>query len=91
MTVSAEPKIDLLSGEFWGGDFHAAMTWMRQNDPLHFDGRVWGATTYELVKDISRQPELFTNSKGIRPDSDALPMMIVSIAICHVYVWWRYF
>jgi Na+/H+ antiporter NhaD/arsenite permease-like protein len=21
----------------------------------------------------------------------ALPMMVVSIAICHVYVWWRYF
>jgi Na+/H+ antiporter NhaD/arsenite permease-like protein len=21
----------------------------------------------------------------------AMPMMIVSIAICHVYVWWRYF
>ena len=20
-----------------------------------------------------------------------MPMMIVSIAICHVYVWWRYF
>jgi Na+/H+ antiporter NhaD/arsenite permease-like protein len=21
----------------------------------------------------------------------AFPMMIVSVAICHVYVWWRYF
>jgi Na+/H+ antiporter NhaD/arsenite permease-like protein len=21
----------------------------------------------------------------------AMPMMIVSVAICHVYVWWRYF
>ena len=21
----------------------------------------------------------------------AFPMMLVSIAICHVYVWWRYF
>jgi hypothetical protein len=20
-----------------------------------------------------------------------MPMMVVSIAICHVYVWWRYF
>jgi cytochrome P450 family 142 subfamily A polypeptide 1 len=76
VTVSAAPEIDLLSGDFWAGDFHAAMTWMRQNDPLHFDGRVWAATTYELVKDISRHPEMFTNSKGIRPDSDALPMMI---------------
>src|SRR5262249_12310238 len=21
----------------------------------------------------------------------AMPMMVVSVAICHVYVWWRYF
>ena len=21
----------------------------------------------------------------------AFPMMVVSVAICHVYVWWRYF
>jgi len=20
-----------------------------------------------------------------------MPMMVVSVAICHVYVWWRYF
>jgi Na+/H+ antiporter NhaD/arsenite permease-like protein len=21
----------------------------------------------------------------------ALPMMVVSVAICHLYLWWRYF
>jgi len=71
-----QPTIDLLSGDFWGGDPHRAMTWMRQHDPLHFDGRVWGAASYELVKDISRQPELFSNAEGCRPDAFALPMMI---------------
>ena len=38
--VDTSSEIDLLSGEFWGGDFHAGLTWMRQNDPLHWDGRV---------------------------------------------------
>ncbi len=74
--TEGQPAIDLLAGDFWGDDPHAAMTWMRRNDPLHFDGRVWGASTYELVKDISRQPALFSNAEGCRPDALAMPMMI---------------
>jgi cytochrome P450 family 142 subfamily A polypeptide 1 len=68
--------IDLLAGEFWGGDFHAALTWMREHDPLHWDGRVWGVSTYELLKEVSRHPEHFSNAEGCRPDAFALPMMI---------------
>ena len=34
------------------------------------------ATTYEAVIDAERNPELFSNAGGIRPDQDALPMMI---------------
>ena len=83
MTVTDEQErhgdaadIDLLSGAFWGGDFHAGLSWMRQNDPLHWDGRVWGVSTYELLRQISRQPERFSNAEGCRPDTFALPMMI---------------
>jgi cytochrome P450 family 142 subfamily A polypeptide 1 len=65
-----------MAGSFWGGDFHAAFTWMRANEPLFHDGRIWAATTYDLLKDISKQPELFSNAQGIRPDAFALPMMI---------------
>ena len=68
--------IDLLAGDFWGGDFHAGLTWMREHDPLHWDGRVWGVSTYELLKEVSRHPERFSNAEGCRPDAFALPMMI---------------
>ena len=69
-------EIDLLSGSFWGGDYHSGLTWMRENDPLHFDGHVWGASTYALVKEISRRSEVFVNGHGCRPDAEPLPMMV---------------
>jgi len=70
------PDIDLLSGEFWGRNPHDAFTWMRQNAPLYWDGRVWGVSKHHDLKEIARQPELFSNAAGIRPDSFPLPMMI---------------
>jgi cytochrome P450 family 142 subfamily A polypeptide 1 len=77
MTVTeTRPTIDLMAGSFWGGDFHQAFTWMRANEPLFHDGRIWAATTYELLKDISKQPDLFSNAQGIRPDSGHMAMMI---------------
>ena len=78
MSTDADERldIDLLAGDFWGGDFHSALTWMREHDPLHWDGRVWGVSTYDLVKEVSRHPERFSNAEGCRPDAFALPMMI---------------
>jgi cholest-4-en-3-one 26-monooxygenase len=72
----AEHDIDLCSGAFWAGDHHAALTWMRANDPVHHDGTLWGVSRYADVKDVSRRPEVFSNSGGIRPNQPALPMMI---------------
>jgi len=74
--LGSDADIDLLAGSFWGGDFHAGLTWMREHDPLHWDGRVWGVSSYELVREVSRQPERFSNAEGCRPDAFALPMMI---------------
>jgi len=75
--TSEAVDIDLLAGDFWGGDFHSALTWMREHDPLHWDGRVWGVASYDLVKEVSRQPERFSNAHGCRPDQPfPLPMMI---------------
>jgi cytochrome P450 family 142 subfamily A polypeptide 1 len=68
--------IDLCSGAFWAGDHHAALTWLRANDPVHHDGNLWGITRYADVKDVSRRPEVFSNAGGIRPNQPALPMMI---------------
>jgi cytochrome P450 family 142 subfamily A polypeptide 1 len=72
-----EPSdVDLCSGAFWAGDHHTALTWLRAHDPVHHDGNVWGICRYADVKDVSRQPELFSNAGGIRPNQPPLPMMI---------------
>jgi cytochrome P450 family 142 subfamily A polypeptide 1 len=68
--------IDLMAGEFWADDPHAAFTWMRANAPVYFDGRVWALTTHDLVRQASRQPQIFCSSEGARPDVPAIPMMI---------------
>ena len=68
--------IELCSGAFWAGDHHEALTWMRQEAPVYFDGVVWGVTRYADVKEVSRQPEVFSNAGGIRPQQGPLPMMI---------------
>ena len=49
---------------------------MRREAPVYFDGNVWGVTRYADVKDVSRQPEVFSNAGGIRPNQGPLPMMI---------------
>lgn len=70
------PDIDLVSGEFWGRNPHAELTWLRENAPVYFDGRVWGIATHADVREVSLHPELFCSGKGMRPGSAPLPMMI---------------
>ncbi len=72
----ARDGLDLCSGAFWAGDHHEALTWMRANAPVYFDGNVWGVSRYADVKEVSRQPEVFSNAGGIRPNQPPLPMMI---------------
>lgn len=68
--------IDLMSGAFWAADHHEALTWMRTNAPVYWDGTIWGITRYDDLKDVSRNPETFSNAGGIRPGFAPLPMMI---------------
>lgn len=68
--------IDLCSGAFWAGDHHEALSWMRGNAPVYWDGAVWGVSRYEDLKDVSRHPEIFSSAGGIRPGFAPLPMMI---------------
>lgn len=76
MSVVTKPDIDLISGDFWGTNPHEAMAWMRANEPVYWDGRVWAISKYEDVKQVSKRPELFSNAGGIRPDSGPVAMMI---------------
>jgi cytochrome P450 family 142 subfamily A polypeptide 1 len=70
------PDIRFSSGEFWAGDHHQALTWMREHSPVHWDGEVWGIARYDDLKEISKHPELYSNAGGIRPDSGPVAMMI---------------
>jgi cytochrome P450 family 142 subfamily A polypeptide 1 len=72
------PGINLVSGEFWGSDPHQALTWMRHNAPVYWDGggQVWGIARYHDVKAVSKSPERFSSAGGIRPGHPPLPQMI---------------
>ena len=78
MTLT-KPDVDLTDGDFYADRPAAreAYRWMRANEPVFRDRNgLAAATTYEAVIDAERNPELFSNAGGIRPDQDALPMMI---------------
>jgi cytochrome P450 family 142 subfamily A polypeptide 1 len=85
-TPPVDLPIGLTDGTFYGGDPFPAFAWMRAEAPAYFDevAGVWGITRYSDVKEISKDPETFSNAGGIRPDSDALPMMIDTDAPEHV-------
>jgi cytochrome P450 family 142 subfamily A polypeptide 1 len=68
--------IELCSGAFWAGDHHPALTWMRSEAPVYWDGTIWGVARYDDLKDVSRNPEVFSSAGGIRPGFAPLPMMI---------------
>jgi cytochrome P450 family 142 subfamily A polypeptide 1 len=87
MTMAPEGlTIGLTDGTFYGGDPFPAFAWMREHAPAYFDeaAGVWGITRYADIKEISKDPDTFSNAGGIRPDSDALPMMIDTDAPEHV-------
>ncbi|MDT5283395.1 MAG: cholest-4-en-3-one 26-monooxygenase, partial [Mycobacterium sp.] len=78
MTMT-KPDVDLADGAFYADRPAAreAYRWMRANQPVFRDRNgLAAATTYAAVIDAERNPELFSNAGGIRPDQDALPMMI---------------
>jgi cholest-4-en-3-one 26-monooxygenase len=72
-------NIDLADGNFYA-DRQAsreAYRWMRANQPVFRDRNgLAGATTYQAIIDAERNPELFSNTGGIRPDTPGMPYMI---------------
>jgi cytochrome P450 family 142 subfamily A polypeptide 1 len=69
-------NVDFVDGAFWGSDPQEELAWLRQHDPVHFDGQVWGITRHADVRAVSTQPELFSSAQGIRPDNGPVAMMI---------------
>ncbi len=77
-SATTVPDVDLSDGTFYADrGARDAYRWMRANQPVFRDRNgLAAATTYEAVIDAERNPELFSNAGGIRPDQPALPMMI---------------
>jgi cholest-4-en-3-one 26-monooxygenase len=72
-------NIDLADGNFYANrqTSREAYRWMRANQPVFRDRNgLVGATTYQAVIDAERNPELFSNTGGIRPDTPGMPYMI---------------
>jgi cytochrome P450 family 142 subfamily A polypeptide 1 len=73
-----QPRIDFVSGDFWGDSPHEGLAWLRKNKPVCFDeaGGVWGITRYSHIREIEKNPDDFSSAGGIRPESGPVPMMI---------------
>ena len=69
--------MDLTDGAFYAGDSRPVYKWMRENEPVFRDRNgLAAAATYQAVIEAERQPELFSNAGGIRPDQPGVEMMI---------------
>jgi cytochrome P450 family 142 subfamily A polypeptide 1 len=70
--------IDLTDGTFYAdGNAREAYRWMRANQPVFRDRNgLAAAASYQAVLDAERNPELFSSTGGIRPDTPGMPYMI---------------
>lgn len=70
--------VDLADGNFYAdGNARVAYAWMRANQPVFRDRNgLAAAASYQAVLDAERNPELFSNTGGIRPDQPGMPYMI---------------
>jgi len=75
---STRPDVDFTDGTFYAdGGAREAYRWMRANEPVFRDRNgLAAATTYQAVLDAERNPELFSNTGGIRPETPGMPYMI---------------
>jgi cholest-4-en-3-one 26-monooxygenase len=74
----SRPDVDFVDGNFYADrEARQAYRWMRENQPVFRDrnGQA-AATTYQAVIDAERNPELFSNAGGIRPEHPGMPYMI---------------
>jgi cytochrome P450 family 142 subfamily A polypeptide 1 len=73
-----KPDVDLTDGNFFAdGGARESYRWMRANEPVFRDRNgLAAAATYQAVLDAERNPEMFSNTGGIRPDQPAMPYMI---------------
>jgi cholest-4-en-3-one 26-monooxygenase len=78
--LDSRPRFDLLDGRFYAGEFgdpRASYAWMRAHEPVSRDVHGYAAAaSYDALMAAERDPGLFSNTGGIRPESGPLPQMI---------------
>ncbi len=79
--MANRPNFDLIDGRFYSGDLgdvRDAYAWMREHEPVYRDSAngITAAASYAAVIAAERDPALFSNSGGIRPETGPLPQMI---------------
>lgn len=76
--------IRLLNPEFHADPFER-FRWMRRNAPVYFDATartwdggvgLWGVASYEHIRELASDQELFCSGNSSRPDSPPVPSMI---------------
>lgn len=80
------PDVDLVSGEFYAGDMHAALSWMRSHEPFYHDRKndLVGVTRHADIMTISKRSDVFRNGSGYRPDAPPVPHMIAMDRPAHM-------
>ena len=63
-------KIGLLDRDMYQSGPDEAFAWLRANEPVYYDetGDIWGLTMHEHIVWAQRQPTLFSNAAGSRPN-----------------------
>lgn len=69
----------ILDRDLYAGDPHPFFTWLRANQPVYCDPTgTWTLTKHEDIRAAERQPLLFSNAKGSRPNVPPQPSLIDS-------------
>lgn len=76
--IPADGLIDLLDGELYAGDPRPAYSWLRANEPVYHDtaNDLWGISRHADIRAIERDPRLWSNAGGYRPQLPSDPSMI---------------
>ncbi|HIM85943.1 MAG TPA: cytochrome P450, partial [Acidimicrobiia bacterium] len=82
MPITGRPDVDLLDGDFYVDDPYTTYAWMRENEPVYWDGtnELWGVARYDDIVAIERDKHRFISSDkvkgGYRPNIPADPSII---------------
>jgi cytochrome P450 len=83
MTPSTAPSpprpIDVTDSKLYDDPWDS-YRWLRDHDPVHWDelNELWVVSRHEDVSHVSRHPELYCSSKGVRPKL-AAPMSVIAM------------